>query len=153
VDLVSRTAQYLKKLISSVAEKPGIPGKVILHREGEHYRHPEETSDSRQPDQPRAPVDVHKKQHYTRHFEKSDAERYQCVGTRKDPVEVLQCHYICDYSSDKEDPENDEVSGYTDMLFFRMIFRHHYSLVYKVPPQQIEQRKQEDPDNIDKMPV
>ena len=59
-------------LILLSGKNPMRTREVVTHRERKHYQQPEKRSRSRQPDKPRAPVNMHKKQNNEGHFRKRD---------------------------------------------------------------------------------
>lgn len=146
-----------------MAEEAGSSRKIILHGIGEHDRKPKERAHGRHPNKTRTPADMHKEEPYDGHFGKRDTQRDQRIRARKDPVKVHQGYVIGQDRADDEHRKNTEIARNADMfvrnlyvrvVMFSSLFSHlSEPQMFVMPPEQIQEREKEDPDDIDEVPV
>ena len=122
------------------------PGIVVLHRHCEHYAKPEEAGYGEEADKLRAVFDVHEEKYHERGLDQGDNQGDGCI--EKTQIDEGDCDGDC--RADHEGEEDQEI----DLERDNMVIRHNpYQFRLDVATDQIEQRKEEDPHDIDEVPV
>jgi hypothetical protein len=90
-------------------EYTDISRQIVLHRVRKHYCEPEKACYGREPNKPRAPIDMHKEKHHARHLCESDQKGDKRVRTRKYEVKIHGRSVVCKDRADDKHRKNPEV--------------------------------------------